>query len=172
MRLRPLVAVALAIAASRATTGAGQSLLTRTPAVQYVSVEGAASAPVVAPGGTVTLWVDVTPKPNMHVYAPGAKDFTPVALVMTPKAGMTLAKPSYPAGELSVTAGVAEPVPVYNKAFRIAQRMTIAKTVKEGDTLTLAGAVNYQACDDRVCYPATSIPVLWTVRVKQGGQGR
>jgi hypothetical protein len=26
--------------------------------------------------------------------------------------------------------------------------------------------VNYQACDDRVCYPPESSPVSWTVVVK------
>jgi hypothetical protein len=32
--------------------------------------------------------------------------------------------------------------------------------------VTVAGTVNYQACDDRVCYPPESAPVMWTVLVK------
>ncbi|HUK32755.1 MAG TPA: hypothetical protein VLV86_02525, partial [Vicinamibacterales bacterium] len=40
----------------------------------------AASAASVKPGQRVTLFVDVTPKPKMHVYAPGAKDYLPIAL--------------------------------------------------------------------------------------------
>lgn len=144
----------------------GQTLTLKAPAPQYVSVEGTASVSTVAPGGRVTLWADVTPKARIHVYAAGAKDFTPVALVMTPRQGMTLARPIYPASQRLLTAGVIEPVPVYSAPFRIAQPVTIARTVKAGETLTLAGAVNYQACDDRVCYPPASIAVTWTLKVK------
>lgn len=121
---------------------------------------------MVAPGGTATLWADITPNSKIHVYAQGAKDFTPVTLVMTPRSGVTLGKPSYPASELSLTAGVAEPVPVYRTMFRIAQPITVGASSKTGDTITLAGAVNYQACDDKVCYPTASISLVWNVTVK------
>jgi hypothetical protein len=30
----------------------------------------------------------------------------------------------------------------------------------------VSGTVNYQACDDRVCYPPESSPITWTVVVK------
>jgi len=33
-------------------------------------------------------------------------------------------------------------------------------------TLTLAAALNYQACDDRLCYPAASFPVVWSVNIQ------
>ena len=151
---------------SLGVTVLGQALTLKPPTLQHVSVEGTTSAPTVAPGGRVTLWADVTPKARVHVYAAGAKDLTPVALVMTPRQGVTLAQPTYPASALSLTAGATEPAPVYSAPFRIAQPVTIARTVKAGETLTLAGAVNYQACDDRLCYPATSIPVTWTLKLQ------
>ena len=44
--------------------------------------------------------------------------------------------------------------------------MTLDKSVKAGSTVTVAGTVNYQACDDRVCYRPESAPVTWTVVVK------
>lgn len=143
-----------------------QTLRLNPSAAQYVSVAAVASAAAVAPGGRVTLWAEGMPKANIHVYASGAKDFTPVALVMTPRQGVTFSRPAYPPSELSPTAGIAEQVPVYRKAFRIAQPVTVGGSVKVGETITIGGAVNYQACDDRVCYPTASIPVLWTVLVK------
>ena len=30
-------------------------------------------------------------------------------------------------------------------------------------TLTLRGTLDYQACDDRVCYNPVSVPLSWTV---------
>jgi hypothetical protein len=44
--------------------------------------------------------------------------------------------------------------------------VTIKGTAKPGDVVSIAGAVNYQACDDRLCYPVTAAPVAWKVTVK------
>ena len=38
-------------------------------------------------------------------------------------------------------------------------------TVKPGDVLTIAGVINYQACDDRVCYLPESVPLEWNLPV-------
>jgi hypothetical protein len=59
-----------------------------------------------------------------------------------------------------------EKVPVFAKAFRLTQDVTLAKSVKAGDTVVVAGTLSYQACDDRVCYPPESAPVSWTIAVK------
>jgi hypothetical protein len=32
--------------------------------------------------------------------------------------------------------------------------------------MTVSGTVNYQSCDDKVCYPPESAPVTWTLTVK------
>jgi hypothetical protein len=50
---------------------------------------------------------------------------------------------------------------VYRSEFRIAVPIVISATTKHNDPLTIGAAINYQACDDRLCYPAASIPVLW-----------
>ena len=31
--------------------------------------------------------------------------------------------------------------------------------------MTVSGVVNYQACDDKVCYPPAEVPVTWELRV-------
>jgi hypothetical protein len=137
------------------------------PAIsQHVTVTSGASAPAVAPGGTTSLWADITPGPNIHVYAPGAKDFQAVALIVSPLAGVAFGKAAYPAGTLVSFPGLDARVPVYQKLFRITQTLTLGRTRTAGATLTIAGAVNYQACDDRVCFPPASVPVNWTVRVR------
>lgn len=133
---------------------------------QHVIVTSGATVPGLAPGGTASLWADVTPKPNIHVYAPGAKDFQAVALVVSPLTGVRFGKATYPAGVRLSFPGLDAPVPVYQKLFRITLPLTLDRTRKPGATLTIAGAVNYQACDDRVCFPPASAPVNWTLRVK------
>ena len=43
------------------------------------------------------LVVDITPKPTMHVYAPGEKDAIPIAIELDPNPAIKAGKPVYPA---------------------------------------------------------------------------
>src|SRR4051794_13242945 len=72
-----------------------QGLLAK-PGVQHASVVATANPAAASPGSLVTLWADVTPNPSIHIYAEGAKDFTPVSLVLTPHAGITAGPGKYP----------------------------------------------------------------------------
>lgn len=164
MRLAFLAVVVLAAGASGRALHA-QSLAFKPNTAQYVTVDGRIDGALV-PGGTATLTVEVTPKPGMRIYAAGAKDFQPVALVMTPHAAIIAGKAVYPASELDAGSGLPVPVPVYRRTFHIAQPIVVKRSARVGQTLTLAAAVNYQACDDRLCYPSTSIPVVWTATVR------
>ena len=142
--VKPLLALLLA-----------QSLLAPKPTVQHVT---AAPSVVRGPNGRVTLALEVTPDPRMHVYAPGAKDFTVVTLLLTPQPGITAGKPVYPKADVAAAPG-SDDAPAYSKAFRITQPVTVAAGASKD--LTIAGVLNYQACDDRVCYPVSSLPVTW-----------
>jgi DsbC/DsbD-like thiol-disulfide interchange protein len=131
---------------------------------KHLTVATSTSAASVAPGSKVSLFVDVTPDPGIHVYAPGAKDFLPIALTLEPAAGAAIGKTLYPKSELMTFAD--EKVPVFQKSFRLVQDMTIARSTKRGTTMTISGTVRYQACDDAVCFIPASAPVRWTVSVK------
>jgi DsbC/DsbD-like thiol-disulfide interchange protein len=117
-----------------------------------------------ASGAKLALFVDVTPKPGIHVYAPGSKDYIPITVKLNPQLEIKPGKVAYPKSEMMTFAD--EKVPVFQKPFRLTQDVTIDKSAKSGSTVTVAGTVNYQACDDRVCYPPESAPVMWTVLVK------
>jgi hypothetical protein len=161
-----LLSISVATFAGSLTVEPTQTLTLKPPALQHVSVSGTANPPSARPGERVALWVDVTPKMNIRVYARGTRDVMPIALVMTPHPNVRYAKPSYPPGKLAGTIGLAEPAPVYSTTFRIVQPIVLGRSLEAGDTLTLGGAVNYQACDDHLCYPAASMPVMWSVRVR------
>ena len=155
--MRSLFLLAAAAVSSLAVT---QSLSLKPSATQYVTLVNGVDG-MVRPGGRVLLWVKMTPNPGKRVYAAGAKDFLPVTFVPTPHASVTFSPPAYSQSELDANSGSPTPVPVYRKEFRIAIPIVISATAKHNDTLTVGAAVNYQACDDRLCYPSTSIPVLW-----------
>ena len=117
-----------------------------------------------AAGAKLVLFVDVTPKPGIHVYAPGSKDYIPITVTMTAQPGIKAGKVVYPKSELMTFAD--EKVPVFQKPFRLTQDVTLDKSARAGSTVNVSGTVHYQACDDRVCYAPESAPVTWTVVVK------
>jgi len=164
MRVCTIVAVIVGALLNHGTSDA-QSLLAK-PTAQHAAIAASASAPAAAAGSAVTLWADVTPNPAIHIYAEGAKDFTPVSLAVTPNAAVTPGKPRFPKPDVATAPGSTEAVPAYKQPFRIALPVTIRPTAKVGDVITVAGAVSYQACDDRLCYPVSVAPVVWKVAVK------
>jgi hypothetical protein len=135
-------------------------------ATPHLTMATSASVTVAPLGATVRLFVDVIPDLKVHVYAPGAKDYIPIALVMTPRPGVTVGKLAYPKSQDWYFEPLKEHVPVYEAPFRLEQMITLGQPLKAGDRLTVAGTVTYQACDDVVCFNPVSAPVSWTVTVK------
>ena len=117
-----------------------------------------------AAGAKLALFVDVTPKPGIHVYAPGSNDYIPITVKLNAQPEIKAGKVAYPKSETMTFAD--EKVPVFQKPFRLTQDVALDKSAKPGSTVTVSGTVNYQACDDRVCYPPESAPISWTVTVK------
>ena len=115
-------------------------------------------------GAKLSLFVDVAPKPGIHVYAPGSKDYIAITVKLNPQPQLKSGKVLYPKAEMMTFAD--ERVPVFDKPFRLTQDVTLDKALKPGAAVVVAGTVSYQACDDRVCYPPESAPVTWTVVVK------
>ena len=115
-------------------------------------------------GEKLVLFVDVTPKPGMHVYAPGNADYIPITVKLNPAPEIKAGKLAYPKSEVMTLAD--EKVSVFEKPFRLTQDVTLDKSAKPGSTVAVAGTVNFQACDDRVCYPPENASVSWSVSVK------
>jgi hypothetical protein len=135
-------------------------------ATPHLTMATSASVTEARRGASVRLFVDVIPDPKVHVYAPGAKDYIAIALVMTPRAGVTVGKLAYPKSQDWYFEPLKEHVPVYQAPFRLEQTITLGQSLKAGDPVSVAGMVTYQACDDVVCFNPVSAPVSWTVTVK------
>ena len=124
---------------------------------------------VVAPGNRFSLVVDVTPKPDMHVYAPGDHTYQVIGLRLDTPEFLRAHEVSYPASEVYHFEPLDERVPVYQAPFRLVQDVTIpmsreigAIAAEPGATLTIAGVLAYQACDDAICYLPAEAPLTWS----------
>jgi DsbC/DsbD-like thiol-disulfide interchange protein len=136
------------------------------PVTPHINMTASASVAEARAGATIRLFVDVTPDPKVHVYAPGAKDYQPIALTITPRTGVKAGKLAYPKSQDWYFEPLKEHVPVFTAPFRLEQAITLGAPLKAGDRVTVAGVLNYQACDDAVCFNPVAAPVSWSVTVK------
>ena len=127
-----------------------------------------ASDSVVAPGNRFSLVVDVTPKAEMHVYALGDHTYQVIRVTLHAPEFLQSHDTNYPAAESYHFEPLDETVPVYSEPFRIVQEITIpmsreiAALASEPDArLKIEGTLQYQACDDEVCYLPVDVPVSW-----------
>src|SRR5688500_15268119 len=140
---------------------------------RQLSVVTSQSAISVAPGATVSLFVDVTPKPKMHVYAPEERgDYIRIELLLDRTPGFRARKAVYPKASNYFFAPLNQTFKVYATPFRIRQDVVLPNTAAirrqaaTGKSFSLTGTLRYQACDDEVCYRPQDIKVTWTVGLK------
>jgi DsbC/DsbD-like thiol-disulfide interchange protein len=131
------------------------------------------SAATVTPGTRVSLLLDVTPKPGMHVYGPEQKDYIPISISLELDDAIKAVPPVFPKAEKVLFAPLNETQLVFTKPFRIVQDVTVKATpavrqraAATAASLTLKGSLRYQACDDKVCYVPQTVPLSWTVGLK------
>jgi DsbC/DsbD-like thiol-disulfide interchange protein len=115
-------------------------------------------------GPRVSLLIDVTPKPRMHVYSPLQKDYIPVSIALKPDSAYRVHEPTFPKPEKYFFEPLKETQLVYSKPFRIVQDVTLAS--RPGASMTIEGTFRYQACDDAICYLPKTVPVSWTITLR------
>jgi len=136
---------------------------------QHLDVSAYPSDASVAPGIRFSLVLDVTPKPGMHVYAPGASQYRVISLNIVPQPGVRIAPIRYPASEIYHFVPLNERVPVFQKPFTllveaVAEGTADARKALAGKSqLVINGTLEYQACDDKICYNPASLPLTWTI---------
>ena len=124
-------------------------------------------------GERFTVTLDLTPAPRMHVYAPTVVDYKPIAFTIRPQAGLVVGRITYPTAEKYFYAPLKQTIDVYQKPFQVTQELTLDASpagraaLKGASLLTLQGTLSYQACDDRICFPPRTVPLTWTVGIKE-----
>jgi DsbC/DsbD-like thiol-disulfide interchange protein len=168
------LAAGVGIAALAQSHAASQSPSIKNPVTvrgKYVSLVVGSSATTAAPGARVTLLVRVTPGPKIHVYAPGQDGYLPIDLSVVDNPAFVAKATVYPAPTPFTFAPTAETVKVYAPPFLLREDLVLASSAylkrraASGDTLTVVGAFEYQACDDAVCYRPETVPVEWKLKL-------
>ena len=126
----------------------------------------------VAPGNRFAVVAQVTPHKGVHVYAPGAANYKVIDLKVLPRQYVRALAPEYPPPEVYFFKPLNERVQTYQKPFTITQQLVLdgsaatRTALANQTTLTIGGALDYQACDDRLCYDPVTLPLSWTVSLK------
>lgn len=139
-----------------------------TASTAHLTVQAAASDQVLAPGSRFSIAIEVTPQRAMHVYAPGTHTYQVVTFRPAAQPWLKAHPLTYPPSEIYYFAPLDERVETYQRPFTLVQDLTIlatadAQKLLAGQTsITIRGTLDYQACDDKVCYAPASVPLTFT----------
>jgi hypothetical protein len=137
---------------------------------QHLHLTVSASSQTVTPGQPFSLFIDGTPAKRIHVYAPGATNYKPIALQIDSKPGLLVGHLRFPEPGNLYFKPLDEHVPVYQRPFRLEQPITVSathglSTLVSDSRVTITGMLVYQACNDTTCFDPQSIPLSWTFEV-------
>jgi peroxiredoxin len=126
----------------------------------------------IAVGNRFPIFLEVTPKPHVHVYAPGSSSYQAVRVRIAPQAFVRALPIAYPRSQTYTFKPLNERVQVYEKPFTLVQELVLegspeaTRTLRGQERLTLTGSLDYQACDDRICFNPASLPLSWTIPLR------
>src|SRR5262249_23464834 len=126
----------------------------------------------IAAGNRLSIALDIVPHAGVHVYAPGAKNYRVIALNISAQPFVRVLPMKYPASQIYFFKPLNERVPTYQKPFTLVQEVILEGTpqaqasFRGKDAVTLSGTLEYQACDDKICYNPESVPISWTLSLR------
>jgi Disulphide bond corrector protein DsbC len=117
-------------------------------------------------GSTVRATVQLGLPQNVHVQSDKPRDpaLIPTTLTVTPPAGVTVERITYPPASDLKQPGRDQPLAVFGPDVVIEVRLSIAGDVPTG-SLTVPGTLRYQGCTEQVCFPPARAPVEWILSV-------
>ena len=129
------------------------------------------SDPSVTVGTRFSIAIEIVPNPDIHVYAPGAEQmgYRVIGLTMAPVPHVRFEPVEFPASEIYHFEPLDERVPVYQQPFMLLQEVVVSgaaeveEALAELDALTLTGTLDYQACNDELCFDPVSVPLSLTL---------
>jgi len=123
-----------------------------------VSVAGAKTVPV-------ELKFSIEPEMHINSNKPNTDNLIPTKLVLDLPTDISVVKTIYPAGkDFSFTFDPNEKLNVYTGEFPIVLQVRPAHGASAG-TFKVHGDLQYQACNDRACFPPKRLPVEFEVTV-------
>src|SRR5687767_12799303 len=97
--------------------------------------------------GSISLAVEIVPRPRMHVYAPGKHEYRVITMKVSEPKGIHTRPIEYPPAEIYHFEPLDERIPVYQKPFTVKMGARI-DAAGGRPPLKITGQLDYQACDD------------------------
>ena len=144
---------------------------------EHLTLKAYPSDPSASFGTRLSLVVDVMPKQGMHLYAPGANGYKVITLNIVAPPHVRTMPARYPASEIYYFKPLNERVPVYRKPFTLAVEIVPEATAEARKSLAgtnevvVNGTLDYQACDDRICFNPVSLPLSWRISLHENVPG-
>ncbi len=140
---------------------------------EYVSVRPLSVQREVYPGNRFALLLEVSPRPGIHIYAPGASpDYRPFALRLHDQPYFVTYPPTYPPTDRRWSPpddGAEEPV--YTSSIRVRSEVALGTwqdlqpIYEAGGVLRIDGTLTVQACSETTCWPPADIPITWAFQL-------
>ena len=134
---------------------------------KVAAVTATAKPAATTPGGRGVLLVTVNIGTKYHINAHKPNDPAYIATAFegqkTP--GITFGQATYPAPKVMKLSYATKPLLVYTGKIVVAVPFTVSKTARPGKA-ALTGALSFQGCDAKSCYPPASAQVRVAVTVK------
>jgi len=153
-------ALVIALLASTSAFAQGPAAVKRVSAVAVddVSVSQGGSAPV-------KMLFRVAPGYHINSNKPKSELLIPTVVSLDVPTNVSVARITYPAGkDMTFPFSPDEKLSVYTGDFVVRAKVITSKVTPKG-TYRVHGNLRYQACDNRACYPPTSVPISFDVAV-------
>lgn len=124
----------------------------------------------IRPGSSETCRIEVRVRPGFHVQANPVLDpnLIPITLTLQAQSGVQAGAAIYPRARRFRLTGATDDLVVYGGSFVIEAPIRVAQDAAPA-LVQLRGSLRYQACDERVCLPPRTVPVLVPVRIVRHG---
>jgi DsbC/DsbD-like thiol-disulfide interchange protein len=145
------------------------ALATQAQEVQKKQYVSQVTSPHVSVAGAKTVPVELrfAIQPEMHINSnhPNTDNLIPTKLVLDLPTDLSVVKTIYPAGkDFAFAFDPSEKLNVYSGEFPITLHVRPAHGASPGP-LKVHGELQYQACNDRACFPPKKLPVEFEVTV-------
>ena len=152
--------------------GIGPQVLGTRISTAHLDITTHPSDSAIAPGNRITIALDIVPRRGIHVYAPGASGYRVIDVKLESQPAFQAQPIQYPRSEIYFFKPLSERVPVYQKPFTLRQDVLLDGTpqsqaaLRGKESVTLSGTLEYQACDDKICFNPESVPLSWTFTLR------
>jgi len=118
-------------------------------------------------GNRVSLILDIELPAKMHLYAPTVQSYRPAEFQVDPNPNVRILNTKFPRATTINLPAIKERVPVFSGKFRITKDVIVGTedNLRKESVIQLTGSFAYQACDDKICYLETKVPLTFSFQV-------